>query len=103
MQAQIEDGTLVVRQMTAAERDGVSDAAPPTPAPAPARAAMGAREQVCTIDDLAGAAEAFLASTIREVQPISQVDSISLPIDGPVTARAASEFSARVQAELDGG
>jgi branched-chain amino acid aminotransferase len=64
---------------------------------------MGAREQVCTIDDLDTASEAFLASTIREVQSISQVDSISLPIDGPVTARAASEFRARVRAELDGG
>jgi signal transduction histidine kinase len=45
MQAQIDDGTLVVRQMTTAERDAVSGAAPRTPAPAPARAAMGAREQ----------------------------------------------------------
>jgi branched-chain amino acid aminotransferase len=62
----------------------------------------GAREQVCTIADLEGAAEAFLASTIREVQPIAQIDSLELPVDGPVTAASAERFTARVRAELDG-
>jgi branched-chain amino acid aminotransferase len=62
----------------------------------------GARERVCTLDDLAGASEAFLASTIREVQPISAVDSLSFAVDGPVTAACAERFTARVRAELDG-
>ena len=34
----------------------------------------GAHEQPCTLDDLIGADEAFLASTIREVQPIATID-----------------------------
>ena len=63
-------------------------------------AESGAREQVCTIDDLATASEAFLASTLREVQPIAAVDAISLPIDGPVTASCAERFDTRVGAEL---
>ena len=63
----------------------------------------GAREQICTIDDLRGAAEAFLASTIREVQPISAVDELSFSVDGPVTAACAARFTERVQRERGGG
>src|SRR5947209_1699408 len=33
-----------------------------------------AREQPCTMDDLAAADEVFLASTIREVQPVAAID-----------------------------
>ena len=45
----------------------------------------GASERACTMEDLAAADEAFLASTTREVQPISAIDEIELPPDGPVT------------------
>jgi branched-chain amino acid aminotransferase len=62
----------------------------------------GAREQVCTMDDLAAASEAFLASTIREVQPIAAIDSLEFRVDGPVTASCAERFTARVEAELGG-
>ena len=36
----------------------------------------GAQERPCTMDDLAEADEAFLASTIREVQPVAAIDDI---------------------------
>ena len=47
------------------------------------------------------AAEAFLASTLREVQPIAAIDALALPVDGPVTASCAASFRRRVGAELD--
>ena len=39
----------------------------------------GATEAVCTLDDLRGAEEAFIASTVREVLPIAAVDDVELP------------------------
>src|SRR5918996_5671353 len=43
-------------------------------------------ERPCTLDDVAAAEEAFIASTVREVMPISVVDDITLPsAPGPVT------------------
>jgi branched-chain amino acid aminotransferase len=61
----------------------------------------GARESPCTLDDVRGADEAFVASTTREVQPVAAVDDIefaSLP--GPVTERAAGAVRARIESEL---
>ncbi|MDX6671695.1 MAG: branched-chain amino acid aminotransferase [Solirubrobacteraceae bacterium] len=52
------------------------------------------------LDDLAGAQEAFLASTVREVQPVSALDGRELPTDGPVTAQAAERVRSRVEAAL---
>jgi branched-chain amino acid aminotransferase len=60
------------------------------------------REQACTLEDLASAAEAFLASTTREVQPISAVDDVELPADGPVTARVAAAVRERIRMRLSG-
>ncbi len=40
--------------------------------------ASGAEERVCTEDDLREASEAFLASTTREVQPVSAIEDIEL-------------------------
>jgi branched-subunit amino acid aminotransferase/4-amino-4-deoxychorismate lyase len=61
----------------------------------------GAREAVVTRDELAGAREAFLASTTREVQPIVRIDDITLPAaPGQLTAAAAEAFDAHVAAEL---
>jgi branched-chain amino acid aminotransferase len=62
-----------------------------------------ADEQPCTLDDLAAAEEAFLASTTREVQPVAAIDERTLPRDGPVTAQLAEQLSARIRSELDGG
>jgi branched-chain amino acid aminotransferase len=50
------------------------------------------------LDDLLGASEAFLASTVREVQPVTHVDSQELQARGPRTAEAGEAF-ARVLAE----
>ena len=45
------------------------------------------------VDDLLGAPEAFLASTVREVQPIAAVDDRELEAPGPRTREAAEAFS----------
>jgi branched-chain amino acid aminotransferase len=64
-------------------------------------AAMEAREAATTLDDLAGADEAFLASTTREVQPVAAVDDRELPAaPGPLTSQAAERFRAIVAREL---
>jgi branched-chain amino acid aminotransferase len=54
-----------------------------------------------TLEDLEGASEAFLASTVREVQAISAVDETELAeCPGPRTKEAAEAFSAIVDREL---
>jgi branched-chain amino acid aminotransferase len=58
-------------------------------------------EASCALDDLASADEAFLASTIREVQAISAIDDRELATGGPLTAQAAERFGARVRAALE--
>jgi branched-chain amino acid aminotransferase len=53
------------------------------------------------LDDLKGAGEAFLASTVREVQAISAVDETELPeCPGKRTTAAAEAFSAVLDREL---
>jgi branched-chain amino acid aminotransferase len=60
-----------------------------------------AEERVCTLDDLATADEAFIASTVREVMPIAVVDEVDLPAaPGPVTADAAERLGRRIEREL---
>jgi branched-chain amino acid aminotransferase len=60
-----------------------------------------AEERITTLDDLAGAEEAFIASTVREVMPITAIDGRQLPsAPGPVTERAAAALRARVQRDL---
>jgi branched-chain amino acid aminotransferase len=51
------------------------------------------------LEDLLGATEAFLASTVREIQPISAIDDNVLD-PGPQTERAREAFEAAVTAEL---
>ena len=59
-------------------------------------------ERVVAPDELAAADEAFLTSSTREVQPISQVDSRQLPqVPGPVTQRLADAFRSLVERDLD--
>jgi branched-chain amino acid aminotransferase len=60
----------------------------------------GATERACTLDDLAVADEAFLASTIREVQSIAAIDEREFPQAGPVTLSAADALSKRIRSEL---
>ncbi len=59
--------------------------------------ATGAEERVCTKDDLDQATEAFLASTTREVQPVSQIEEIELAAPGERTREAAAALRARIQ------
>jgi branched-chain amino acid aminotransferase len=60
-----------------------------------------AEEAICTLDDVRGADEAFIASTLREVQPIAVVDDIELPsAPGPVTEDARARLARRIEAEL---
>ena len=55
-----------------------------------------------TVADLARATEAFLSSTTREVQPISDVDGQPLPAaPGPLTKKAAGAFATLVATDLD--
>ncbi len=61
----------------------------------------GAREQACTLEDIMNADEVFLASTVREVQPVVAVDQHTYA-DGPVTAKTAASVLSRIQSELDG-
>src|SRR5918992_3156602 len=58
-------------------------------------------EAPCTLDDVRAAAEAFIASSVREVMPITAVDDIELPqAPGPVTDAAYEAFKRRVAREL---
>jgi branched-chain amino acid aminotransferase len=60
-----------------------------------------AQEQPCTIDDIAAAAEAFIASTVREVMPIAAVDEIAIPAaPGPVSVDASERLARRIEREL---
>ena len=53
------------------------------------------------LEELLGASEAFLASTVREVQPISAVDGTELPeLAGPRTRAASEAFAAAVEREM---
>jgi branched-chain amino acid aminotransferase len=56
-------------------------------------------ERPCTMDDLSAAGEAFLASTIREVQSIGAVEDVEFE-EGPRTREAAATFRRHVEEEL---
>ncbi len=54
------------------------------------------------IDDLRAAGEAFLASTVREVQAVAAIDGTALPAaPGPRTREAKEAFAATLERELD--
>ncbi len=60
-----------------------------------------AREEACTLEDVAAAEEAFIASTVREVMPIAAVDEIALTsAPGPVTQAAGERLTRRIEREL---
>jgi branched-chain amino acid aminotransferase len=53
------------------------------------------------VDDLRGAEEAFLASTVREVQPVSAIDGTELPsCPGEGTVEAREAFTAVLAREM---
>ncbi|HUA02869.1 MAG TPA: aminotransferase class IV [Solirubrobacteraceae bacterium] len=60
----------------------------------------GAAERSCTLDELVEADEAFLASTAREVHPISAIDERNFDAPGPVTARTAEIADALIREQL---
>ena len=53
------------------------------------------------LDELLAADEAFLASTTREVQPISAIDERTFDAPGPVTAQTAEVAEALVRKQLE--
>jgi branched-chain amino acid aminotransferase len=60
-----------------------------------------AAEAICTLDDLRGAEEAFIASTVREVLPIAAIDDVELAAaPGPVTLDARERLLRRIEREL---
>jgi branched-chain amino acid aminotransferase len=60
----------------------------------------GAQERACTLETLFAADEVFLASTAREVQPVSNLDEHEFEAPGPVSARVAGQVEERIRAEL---
>lgn len=63
-------------------------------------AAAGARELSTSVAELAGAQEAFVASSVREVLPVHAIEDVALPVPGPITAATAQTVSARVQSAV---
>jgi branched-chain amino acid aminotransferase len=63
-------------------------------------ALVAAEERSTTPDDLAGATEAFLASTTREVQPVARVEDRELPVEGERTREAADALRAHIESSL---
>jgi branched-chain amino acid aminotransferase len=60
-------------------------------------------EAAATLDDVREAQEAFIASSVREVMPVTAVDDIELPeAPGPVTRAAHEALTARIVRELAG-
>jgi len=62
--------------------------------------ALEVEEGTYSLEELLGASEAFLASTVREVQPITRVDETELAPGGPRTAEAREAFDAAVAEAL---
>jgi branched-chain amino acid aminotransferase len=62
--------------------------------------ALDVEEGVYALEELTGASEAFLASTVREVQPVTRVDEADLAPDGPRTREAREAFDAAIAAAL---
>jgi branched-chain amino acid aminotransferase len=61
----------------------------------------GATETPTTREELAGAQEAFIASSVREVIPVRRIEDRELP-RGPVTDTVATAVRAHIESELAG-
>lgn len=57
-------------------------------------------ERSTSVDDLAGAQEAFLASTFKEVLPVHAIDGRALDAPGPVSREAGRLVGERIAAAL---
>lgn len=58
-------------------------------------------ERPATLDDLASASEAFLASTTREVQPVAAIEDIVVPqVGGPRTSEARQALREHIEEQL---
>ena len=62
--------------------------------------AVEVSERAVTSDELLEAREAFLASTTREVQPVSAIEDAELPAPGERTLQAADAIRAQIADEL---
>ena len=62
--------------------------------------ALDVEEGEFQIDDLEAAPEAFLASTVREVQPVAAIDGRALETPGPRTIEAAEAFRRSLEQAL---
>ena len=60
----------------------------------------GARELSCTLEELYGADEVFLASTVREVEPVIAVDDQAFAAPGPISERTRTAVAERIQAQM---
>lgn len=60
----------------------------------------GARECACPLEEVLSGDEAFVASTTREVQPVSVIDQRAFDAPGPVTQRLAGAVSERIRSTL---
>jgi branched-chain amino acid aminotransferase len=63
-------------------------------------AVTGAAERSCTLEELLGADEAFLASTTREVQGIAAIDDRVFDAPGQTTRQVARNVGARIRERL---
>jgi branched-chain amino acid aminotransferase len=61
-----------------------------------------AQERSCTLEELYEADEIFLASTVREVEPVVAIDDRTFRAPGPVSERARAAVAERIRAELRG-
>lgn len=60
-------------------------------------------ERPVTADELLGAREAFMASTVREVQSVAAIEDREFPETGEVTRKVAAAFAAHVDDVLGRG
>lgn len=60
----------------------------------------GAQERSCPLQEALEADEAFLASTTREVQPISVLDDHEYPVQTPVSDGVAEAVAEHIRAQL---
>ncbi len=62
---------------------------------------MAATERPVAADELLGAREAFMASTVREVQSVAAIEDREFPEAGEVTRQAAAAFAAHLDDVLN--
>jgi branched-chain amino acid aminotransferase len=61
---------------------------------------VGVHERACALEELLSADEVFVASTTREVHPVSAIDQRSFAAPGPLTNEVAATVAGWIRAEL---